>query len=117
MGARYDLPPGARIRVLTASGKVHVIAEDRPDIDIDPPDRQAEPKEGGHIFEVRAKSTNLQVRCPTGAAVSVGTVSGAIRLTGEFASLKISTVSGDVEVDRVRGQADIRAISGDIEVG
>src|SRR5574341_1529690 len=99
MGSRYELPEGARLRVLTASGKVLVKAEDRTDVEVDPPERSAHitsgPSHGarGHRFkifdrlhreprgeeressgtpvlEVKSKSGAVTVRCPIGLNVS-----------------------------------------------
>ena len=99
MGSQYDLPPDGRIRVLSASGAVTVIAEERDDVDVEPGQRGVELKEGGRgrhrhhggllghlrshehgegerqhrpVLEVKAKSGNIEVRCPIGTDVSVG---------------------------------------------
>ena len=142
MGVQYDLPPDGRIRVLSASGGVTVIAEERPDVDVEPANRMVELKEGrgrhrhhrgilGHlrthehgegerqhrpVLEVKTKSGSLEVRCPTGADVSVGAISGNVKLIGTFGSLKISNVSGGIEIDSATGNVDARAVSGSVHV-
>lgn len=117
MGSRFPIPQGARLKVLTVSGRVKVIAEGRSDVEIDPPERYIENVEGGRIMETKTKSTNLEIRVPTGMNVSVGTVSGHVELVGRFGSVKASSVSGHVTIGDTNGDADIRSISGHIEVG
>ena len=65
MGMRYAVPKGARLKVLTVSARVQVVAEDRSDVEIDPPERRIENSEDGHVMETHSKSTNLQIRVPT----------------------------------------------------
>ncbi len=144
MGSRYELPADARIRVLSASGGVTVIAEDRSDVEVDPPGRSVELLDGGShrhrpihgfferlhggaaesdagreartVLEVKSKSGSIEVRCPVGTDVSVGAMSGSVKLIGTFGSVKISTVSGGIEVDTARGNVDARCVSGSIKV-
>ena len=143
MGSQYDLPPDGRIRVLSASGAVTVIAEERDDVDVEPGQRGVELKEGGRgrhrhhrgllghlrshehgegerqhrpVLEVKAKSGNIEVRCPIGTDVSVGAISGSVKLKGSFGSVKVSAVSGGVDIDTVTGDLDARAVSGSIAV-
>ncbi|MEO8457758.1 MAG: DUF4097 family beta strand repeat-containing protein [Chloroflexota bacterium] len=115
MGTRYDKPEGARLKVLTVSARIKVIAEDRSDVEIDPPDRRISTED--NVMETHSKSTNLEIRVPVGMNVSVGTVSGHVELIGRFGSVKASTVSGHVSIGDTNGEADIRSISGHIEVG
>ena len=116
MGSRYKIAPNTRLRLHSASGKLHVIAEDRDDIEVDPPGRQLEFRDDGRIAETKSKSSNLQVRVPTGMNVSVGTISGSVRLEGTFGSVKVSAVSGTVELDHALGDIDIRSVSGSLTV-
>jgi len=116
MGTRFDIPEGARLRVLTVSGKVHVTGEDRADVEIDPPERRIEAIEGGHILETRSKSQSLEIRVPTWLNVSVGTISGGVTIVGQVGSVKVNTVSGKVKIARANGDADVRSISGSISI-
>ena len=117
MGTRYEIPRGARLKVLGVSGKVRVVSEDRSDIEIDPPDRRIEIHDEGRVAETRSRSTDLDIKIPHGLNVSIGTVSGNIELVGRFGIVKVSSVSGHVRVGDTSGDADIRSISGHIEVG
>ncbi|MEO6198119.1 MAG: DUF4097 family beta strand repeat-containing protein [Dehalococcoidia bacterium] len=116
MGTIFAIPEGARLRVLTVSGKVRVTGEDRIDIDIEPAERNIETLEDGHILETRSRSKDLHLHVPTWLNVSVGTISGDVNLEGQVGSVKINTVSGKVTIDRANGDADIRSISGSISV-
>ena len=116
MGARFEIPPGARLRVATASGHISLIAEDRQDLEVEPPDRRVELEHGGRVVDVRSRSSNLEIRCPRGIDVSIGAISGHVRLAGEFGSVKVSAVSGHIEVDSTQGDVDVRAVSGHLSV-
>jgi DUF4097 and DUF4098 domain-containing protein YvlB len=116
MSSRFPIPEGARLKVLTVSGGVHVQSEQRADIEVEP-ERSAELSEDGHALEVRARSTTLHIRVPVGLNVSIGTVSGDIRLSGRFGTVKVSSVSGHVSIGDTEGDADIRSVSGHIELG
>jgi len=155
MGSQYELPAKGRIRVLSASGTVTVIAEERSDVDVEPANRTVELKEGPRrhrhgifdhlhrrgrrrerggrsgrlevpedpqatesrpVLEVKSKSGSIEIRCPTGTDVSVGAMSGSVKLIGIFGSVKISTVSGGIDIDTARGNVDARCVSGSVHV-
>lgn len=147
MGSRYTLPENGRIRVLSASGSVTVIAEDRSDVEVELAGRAVELKEGGYqrhrhrhrhgffgrrrdreeeveevspggrpVLEVKSKSGSIELRCPTGTDVSVGAMSGSVKLIGTFGTLKISTVSGSIDIDTAKGDVDARCVSGSVTV-
>jgi DUF4097 and DUF4098 domain-containing protein YvlB len=141
MGSQYQLPENGRIRVLSASGGVTVIAEDRSDVEVEPANRTVELKEGSRrhrhgifehlhrhphkeetsgprrpVLEAKSKSSNIEVRCPIGTDVSVGAMSGRVKLIGTFGSVKISTVSGSIDIDTAMGNVDARCVSGNVAV-
>jgi DUF4097 and DUF4098 domain-containing protein YvlB len=111
---RYRLPDGGRLKLMSGSGSIHVIAEDRDDVEIDQPRAHVDAKD--HILEVRSKSGSVTARCPTGTRVYVGVISGSVRLEGTFASAKVSAISGSIHVDSVRGDVDVRSVSGSLSV-
>ncbi|MDP2674530.1 MAG: DUF4097 family beta strand repeat-containing protein, partial [Dehalococcoidia bacterium] len=115
MGIQHPLQPGASLRILASSGEVVVTAEERDDLDVEPPDRHVEMKDGG-TAEVKSRSGSLRVRCPKGTDVSVGVISGRVRLAGEFGSVKVSAVSGHIEIDSASGDVDVRSVSGHLSV-
>ena len=116
MGTHYKIRPDTRLRLHSASGKLHVIAEDRDDIEVDPAERQVEFRDDDRIAEVRSKSGSLEVRVPTGMNISVGAISGSVRLEGTFGSVKVSAMSGSVELDHALRDVDIRSVSGKLSV-
>lgn len=72
----------------------------------------------GPVLAIRSPSggsRDLEVRCPLGTPVSVGTISGDVRLRGDLGPATVATTSGDVFVDRATA-LDARSISGDLEV-
>jgi DUF4097 and DUF4098 domain-containing protein YvlB len=105
---------------LTASsGDVTVTAEERGDIEA-PSDARVETISGEHgpVLEIRSPrggSRDLEVRCPAGTPVSVGTISGDVRLHGDLGPAAVTTTSGDVSVDRAAA-LDARSVSGDLAV-
>lgn len=116
---RHQLPPGALLRVTASSGDVTVVAEERADVEApDQADVEVRSDGGGAILEVRsprAGSRDIEVRCPSGTPVSVGSLSGDVRLRGDLGDASIATASGDVFVDGATA-LDARSISGDLEV-
>jgi DUF4097 and DUF4098 domain-containing protein YvlB len=117
MANTYDVVPGARLRVLTVSGNVLVVGEERTDIQIQPNDTGMRTVDDGRVMEVKAKSDKIAVRVPLGLNVSIGSVSGDIRIEGQVGTVKASTVSGKVEIESNAGDADVRSISGSLIVG
>jgi hypothetical protein len=67
------------------------------------------------IRSPRGGSRDLEVRCPAGTPLSVGTISGDVRLHGDLGPATVTTTSGDVFADRAAA-LDARSISGDLEV-
>lgn len=116
MSLRFALPAGAALRILTASGRITVTAEDRADLEVDPPDRRPELKDGGRTVEIRSRSGSLGIRCPRLTDISIGAISGHVQLVGEFGSVNVSAVSGHIEVDSAAGDVDVRSVSGHLAV-
>ena len=119
MGTRHRLPPAASLCLTASSGDVTVIAEQRSDIEA-PNDARVETasSEHGPVLEIsspRGGSSDLEVRCPAGTPVSVGTISGDVRLHGDLGPATVTTTSGDVSVDRAAA-LDARSVSGHLEV-
>lgn len=72
----------------------------------------------GPALEIRSPrhgSRDLEVRCPVGTPISVGTISGDVRLQGDLGPATVTTTSGDVFADKAAA-LDARSISGDLEV-
>src|SRR3972149_4058001 len=99
MGIQHPLQPGASLRILTSSGQIVVTAEERDDLDVEPPDRHVEMKDGGRTAEVKSRSGSLRVRCPKGTDVSIGVISGGVRLAGAVGPAQGAAASGPIHID------------------
>ena len=116
------LPVGghAALRVSTRSGRVSVTAEERADllIESDAPLQgkiDTDPTGLVDVTSARGGSARLEIRCPIGTDIAIGTVSGKVELSGRLGDVRVTTVSGGIEVERVES-LDARSISGSIEV-
>jgi hypothetical protein len=108
------------LRVQSRSGKVHVIAEQRDDIDAETDELEVFPdnRERPPVLVVRSArggSKTLTVRCPVDTDVWAGTQSGSVRLEGSFGAVRVTTMSGEIEVDDTE-EADLRSMSGSIKI-
>ncbi|MEO9254098.1 MAG: hypothetical protein ABI305_01040, partial [Tepidiformaceae bacterium] len=61
----------------------------------------------------RDGAKNLELLCPLGPNLTVGTGSGHVQLLGAFGSVRITTGTGRVEIEEAN-VADLRSGSGDI---
>jgi DUF4097 and DUF4098 domain-containing protein YvlB len=115
---RIELPPRYRLRVQSRSGKVHVVSEDRPDVAVETDRVESYYDDEHDMLVVRSKRgghASLNVRCPAGADVTVGTHSGDVRLDGAFGAVNVTTMSASIAVDRAE-EADLRSMSGQISI-
>jgi DUF4097 and DUF4098 domain-containing protein YvlB len=104
-----------QLRISTASGRVTVVAESRSDVVVD---RGGTARSGGdQVVEIRARrqSDSLEVRCPNGADVFVGTRSGNVELQGRLGTVGVTSQSGSIRAAAV-AEADLRTVSGTVEV-
>ena len=106
-------PPG-RLRISATSGRVTVVAESRADVVVDR-GGVAEAAADGAV-EIRAgRSSSVEVRCPTGADVIVGTRSGRVELRGRFGALGVTSQSGSIRAGAA-ATADLRTVAGSVEL-
>jgi DUF4097 and DUF4098 domain-containing protein YvlB len=102
------------LTVTTSSGRVVITGEDRPDIVVDGKAAIEDGDDGGVM--VRASSSSLDVRCPAGTDVRVGTSSGGVELRGRLGDARVTTSSSSIRVEDVDA-LELRSSSGSIEVG
>lgn len=114
---RFELPVAVTVCLQSRSGRVDVIAEPRDDVEAEGERIVALIDDGGRTLRIRngAGSKPLLVRCPAGSDISVGTQSGAVRMTGEFGVVSVTTMSGKIELDGAE-EADLRSVSGSITI-
>src|SRR2546427_5031971 len=110
-------PPNAVLVVTTASGDVQVTGEPRADIEFEKgvsDERHVSIDDEGRIT-VRRGSADVEVRCPEGTDVIVGSASGDIELLGQLGRCRVTTASGDISVEEV-ASIDVRTAAGDVDV-
>jgi DUF4097 and DUF4098 domain-containing protein YvlB len=114
----YSIPiDGARVvRVHSRSGKVTLWCEDRADIEVvQGPDRSSAIRVENGEVQISSTSKRLELRCPTGIDLVIGSMSGAVDVRGRAGSVNVSTASGSIEVENA-ASADIRSLSGHVQV-
>ena len=100
------------LRVTTRSGSVRVEAEDRSDIVID--SGRAKLHNEGPVASVDARSDSVNVRCPTGCDVVVGTLSGSVKVgvaPGLRPNTRLKSLSGKPRVSVETGNDCVIAVS------
>jgi DUF4097 and DUF4098 domain-containing protein YvlB len=116
---RIDLPVAVTLRLQSRSGRVHVIAEPRDDVEAETDDVNSFMEDDGKTLVIRSGrggSKPLTVRCPVDTDVVIGTHSGPVRLEGRLGIVRVTTMSGTVELQDAE-EADVRTMSGNIDVG
>ena len=91
------------LHLLTRSGRVTLVAEERPDVLVEEgvrhPERiESDPTGRIKIASSRKGSADLLVRCPRGTDAVIGTMSGNVTVQGHGGALRITTVTGNVAV-------------------
>lgn len=111
------LPVRPLLRVNAKSGNVSVYCEERSDILVERGPRRAEnPDVQATEITITSWSDSVQVRCPRGTNLNIGSLSGRVEVFGDAGDVRVGTASGSVTVERA-DRADLRSISGRIEVG
>jgi len=110
----------ARLRINSRSGKVTVVAEDRADILVERGATRQRDVEITSANDVTIKSSRggsekIELRCPTGTDLVIGTLSGSVNVEGRAGAVMVSTASGNITVERVLA-ADLRSVSGSLSV-
>jgi DUF4097 and DUF4098 domain-containing protein YvlB len=110
----------SRLRLATGSGRIRVRTEERTDIVVEankPGIEGCEFDESGvATVHLGSQALVLDVRCPTGTDIAVGTGSGAIELRGEYGKVAASSQSGTITIHAAR-EVDARTGSGGISLG
>ncbi len=104
-----------RLRISAVSGGVKVTAEPRTDVVVDRGGVAATTADGAVEIRAARPSDSVDVRCPAGADVMVGTRSGGVQLDGRFGAVGVTSQSGSIRV-RAAEEADLRTVSGRVEL-
>jgi DUF4097 and DUF4098 domain-containing protein YvlB len=102
-----------RLRVSAQSGSVKVTGESRGDVVVERGGVSAASADGAVEIRPARPSDSVDVRCPMGADVMVGTHSGGIQLDGRFGTVGVTSQSGSIRVGAVE-EADLRTVSGTV---
>lgn len=104
-----------RLAVATRSGRVSVSAVAGAVLQVR--GGRVDDNSGGTL-SVRADrpSSKVEITCPEGCDVVVGTSSGSVDLHGQLGDVRVTTSSGRIALERAT-RADLRTHSGVIEVG
>jgi hypothetical protein len=111
------LPADARLRLRISgvSGRVRVIAEPRTDVVVDRGGSAVVTADGAVEIRAGKASDAVDVRCPAGVDVIIGTRSGSVELSGRFGTVGITSQSGSIRV-AAAAEADLRTVSGRVEL-
>jgi DUF4097 and DUF4098 domain-containing protein YvlB len=127
----YPVGPGAEIEIDVLSGTVTIEAWSQNlvevtgtlgdgveslEIDGDEDGVYIEVEYDEHYHGKQQVSTDLTIRVPTGAALSVETVSASISVAGVTGELDLETVSGNVKITTRPSALDVETVSGNISV-
>src|SRR4051794_35693134 len=104
-----------RVRITAASGRVSVTAEARVDVVVDRGGAARAMPDGAVEIRPGRPSDSLEVRCPAGADIVIGTRSGGVELRGRFGTVVVTSRSGSIRV-AAAADADLRTVSGAVEL-
>ncbi len=107
------VPAAPTVSVTSRSGRVTVTGEDRADVLVER-GGEAVAREHDRVV-VDGGSSRVELRCPVGTDVIVGTGSGRVDLRGQLGDSRVTTGSGRIGVERVE-RVDARTGSGDVTV-
>lgn len=116
---RIDLPVAVTLRLQSRSGKVHVVAEARDDVEAETDQVNSFFDDDGKTLVIRSGRSGgkqLTVRCPIETDVVIGTHAGPVKLEGRLGIVRVTTMSGTVELQDAE-EADVRTMSGNIDIG
>jgi DUF4097 and DUF4098 domain-containing protein YvlB len=122
-GLPFTLPlhGAARLRISNRSGRVLVVCEERTDILVErgvdsPAGVDSEAPGQYRMAGDHGGSSTIELRCPAGTDLVIGTLSGRVEVKGRAGAVVISTASGSIDVERALA-VDLRSLSGDIAIG
>jgi DUF4097 and DUF4098 domain-containing protein YvlB len=105
----------APLKITTRSGNVRVVVGAPGEFSVS--GGTIERRDDGTLHIRReASSSMIDVRCPPGTDVTVGTASGKVELIGALGAVRVATVSGRISVDEGT-RIDVRTKSGKIDIG
>jgi DUF4097 and DUF4098 domain-containing protein YvlB len=105
-----------RLHISNRSGAIRVTAGAGATLDVRGAEMERDPEGGGLRVHSPKPSKPIDVLCPEGTDLVLGTVSGAVEVKGLVGAVKVATVSGNISVERA-ARLDVRTKSGTVDVG
>jgi len=112
----FSFSPGRTLVVRTASGAVSVRAEKREGVIVVRGVAAQRPDGDVEVTGASGGTSAVEVHCPEGTNVSVGTASGAIALAGRLGNVHVTSAAASISVEHAAA-ADLRTAAGRVEVG
>jgi DUF4097 and DUF4098 domain-containing protein YvlB len=103
------------LHISNRSGSIRVTAVPGATLDVDGGEIDTDPEGGLHV-RGRRGSSPIDVTCPEGSDLVIGTVSGRVEVEGPAGAVKVATVSGKIDIERA-AEIDVRTKSGNVTVG
>jgi DUF4097 and DUF4098 domain-containing protein YvlB len=107
------VPAPLRLTIAARSGSIVVRSAPGAEVSAKGADVRREP-DGS--FRIDGGSHSLDVTCPDGADLILGTSSGKVRIEGRFGDVRVTSASGSLRIDSV-ATLDVRMRSGSVGVG
>jgi DUF4097 and DUF4098 domain-containing protein YvlB len=105
-----------RMSVSTRSGRIRVEGRAGAQFEVRGGTLHTDPDGSLRVHASHHGSHSVEVVCPAGTGVLVGTASGAVELAGDLGDVRVTTRSGRITIERARS-IDIRSASGAIDIG
>jgi hypothetical protein len=105
--------PPARLTIAARSGSIVVRTGPGPEIEARGAKVHLEP-DGS--YRIESGSNSMEVTCPEGTDLILGTSSGKVHLEGRLGDVRVTASSGSVHIEAAR-RIDVRAHSGTVEIG
>jgi DUF4097 and DUF4098 domain-containing protein YvlB len=105
-----------RLNVATRSGRVRVEGREGAGLSVRGGNIENDDDGTVRITAGTGGSNTVEVVCPAGSDVIVGTASGNVELVGVLGDVRVTTASGRISVDDAQ-HVDVRTASGKIEIG
>ncbi len=115
MSPTVRAPGHPQVRVSTQSGSITIVGEPRDDVEVGHGRADLYEDDDGAICVKPHGSESLEVWCPDGADVVVGSASGSLHLRGRLGTVRATAESGGITTEEVEA-ADLRTVSGSIRV-
>jgi DUF4097 and DUF4098 domain-containing protein YvlB len=105
--------PPARLTIAARSGSI--VVGTGPGSEIDARGAKVH-READGSYRIDGASRNIEVTCPEGTDLILGTSSGRVTLEGRLGDVRVTGSSGSIHVEAARS-LDLRVRSGSVEVG